>query len=166
MPPGFPPLLLPFALQPSPAEQAVPTMAPGSCPDLGPGSQGWKDPKEGSPCPEQLQVCCPETPPLSRSSTPGEQKPRRAALCKTGHERVRLSARQRSRGSHLSFGGREGVSIPSLRRAGSEEKRSPRSPAPCPAPRPLAHPQLFGCTIYLPLTQSRWWHLPANISDL
>lgn len=52
--------------------------------------------------------------------------------------------------------------------AGQGAKRSdaPGHQPPALLPGPLAHPQLFGCTIYLPLTQSRWWHLPANISDL
>lgn len=62
----------------------------------------------------------------------------------------------------LLLGGREGLEPP-LCRAGSGRSAVPGHQPPDPLP---GLPQLFGCMIHLPLTQSRWWHLPGNISDL
>lgn len=157
VPPGFPPLLLPFALQPAPAKQAVPTMAPGSCPDLGPGSQGWKDPKEGSPCPEHLQVCCPETPPTPLQ----EQHPCEAEAQKSSPS-LATSVFACLPGSVLKtvtslLGGGRGSQSP-LRRAGSEEKRCPLPCSQAPRPPPAVRLYYIFTTNPVPMVASSCKH--------
>lgn len=111
---------------------------------LSPQPQAHRDPKEGSPHPE----------PLSPGAAPGKCRAEPFA----GHEHVHLLQAASSQPSPLFWEGRKGVSIPSPHWAGSRGERCPPHQPPALLP---AH-QLY----YIFTTNPRWWHLPADISDL